>query len=101
MHDARSPQEANAAGVDRSHGRDRRPHEDARGRARQARRRPRHRTTETAQLASQLSKVLAELAELGAGREVSPLDELDQQRKKRMSEAGIPDTPRRQASKRR
>ncbi|MFM1964891.1 MAG: hypothetical protein RL134_616 [Actinomycetota bacterium] len=57
--------------------------------------------TVTAQLASQLSKVLAELAELGAGREVSPLDELDQQRKKRMSEAGIPDTPRRQASKRR
>jgi hypothetical protein len=56
--------------------------------------------TVTAQLASQLSKVLAELEELGAGGKVSQLDELDKQRKKRLAEAGIPDTPRRSAGKR-
>jgi transposase len=55
--------------------------------------------TVTAQLASQLSKVLAELAELGASTKVSALDELASKRTNRLAAAGIPDTPRRPARK--
>jgi hypothetical protein len=56
--------------------------------------------TVTAQLASQLSKVFAELADLGASTKVSSLDELAAKRTDRLTAAGIPDTPKRPARKR-
>ena len=56
--------------------------------------------TVSAQLASQLSKVLAELAELGANTKVSTVDELDKKRADRLAAAGVPQSPQRQARKR-
>ncbi len=56
--------------------------------------------TVSAQLASQLSKVLAELAELGANTKVSTVDELAAKRSDRLSAAGVPESPKRQARKR-
>jgi len=54
----------------------------------------------SAQLAGQLVKVLAELAELGNPQKVSALDELANRRKDRLAAAGIPDAPKRQTRKR-
>jgi len=56
--------------------------------------------TVSAQLASQLSKVLAELAELGAHTKVSSVDDLAAKRTTRLAAAGVPESPRRQARKR-
>ena len=56
--------------------------------------------TVSAQIASQLSKVLAELAELGANTKVSDVDDLAAKRHDRMSAAGVPQPPRRQARQR-
>lgn len=56
--------------------------------------------TVSAQLASQLSKVLAELADLGANMKVSTLDELAAKRTVRLAEADVPESPRRPARKR-
>lgn len=56
--------------------------------------------TVSAQLASQLSKVLAELAELGANTKVSDLDELADKRTRRLAAAGVPESPQRPARKR-
>lgn len=55
----------------------------------------------SAQLAGQLVKVLAELAELGDPKKVSALDELADKRKDRLAASGIPEPPRRQARQRR
>jgi hypothetical protein len=55
----------------------------------------------SAQLAGQLVKVLAELADLGDPKKVSSLDELADKRKNRLAAAGVPDAPRRQARQRR
>ena len=54
----------------------------------------------SAQLASQLVKVLAELAELGTTEKVSVLDDLANRRKDRLAKAGVPDAPKRQTRKR-
>ena len=56
--------------------------------------------TVSAQIASQLSKVLAELAELGANTKVSDVDDLAAKRSDRLAAAGVPESPRRQARKR-
>ena len=55
----------------------------------------------SAQLAGQLVKVLAELAELGNPEKVSALDELANRRKDRLAAAGIPEPAKRQARQRR
>jgi hypothetical protein len=57
--------------------------------------------TVTAQLASQLTKVLAEIAELGASTKVSGLDQLATRRADRLAEAGVPEPPRRASRQRR
>ena len=51
--------------------------------------------TVSAQLASQLTKVLAELDELGSNTKVSTVDELAAKRTNRLSAAGVPESPRR------
>lgn len=57
--------------------------------------------TVSAQLAAQLTKVLAEIAELSGAQKVSVLDDLADRRKARLAEAGIPEPPRRQSRQRR
>ena len=57
--------------------------------------------TVSAQLAAQLTKVLAAVAELGATTKVSGLDELTERRKDRLAAAGVPEPPRRASRQRR
>lgn len=56
--------------------------------------------TVAAGIASQLSKVLAELVELGASTKVSLIDELAKRRTDRFAAADIPEPARRQARER-
>ncbi len=54
-----------------------------------------------AQIAGRLSAVMVELDELGNPEKVSTLDELADKRKSRLTEAGVPDAPRRPSRQRR
>lgn len=53
-----------------------------------------------AQIAGRLSAVLLELEEIGSSRTVSAVDELNAKRAARLSEAGVPESPRRASRQR-
>ena len=53
-----------------------------------------------AQIAGRLSAVLLELEEIGSSRTVSAVDELNAKRLDRLTKAGVPESPRRQARQR-